>query len=63
MEDFKKRVVEEKKDLDVKITKLAGFLFSEKSAIVVKEEYDRMETQMRCMMNYSRCLGERIAYF
>ena len=63
MEDYQERVVEEKKELDGKITKLAAFVFSEKFASVVKDEQKRMQQQLYVMMDYSRCLQERIAAF
>ena len=63
MEDFQVRVVEEKKDLDEKITKLCAFIFSDKFKSVPKEEQVRMENQLYTMMDYSRCLKDRIASF
>ena len=63
MEDYQKRVVVEKEDLDQKIVKLAAFLFSEKSAAVDIEEYERMLQQFYTMMEYSRCLNKRIVCF
>lgn len=63
MEDFQVRVVEEKKELDGKITRLSAFIFSDKFASVLKEEQERMERQLYVMMNYSRCLKDRIAAF
>lgn len=62
MEEYQKRVVEEKKELDEKIIKLSQFIFSEKF-IVPKGEQERMERQFFSMVEYSRCLRERIAAF
>ena len=63
MEEYQKRVVEEKKDLDQKIVKLTTFLFSEASAGMDEEENLRMLKQKYSMMDYSRMLGERIGNF
>ena len=63
MEDFKERVVQEKKELDSKITRLSGFIFSDEFMAVMKDEQERMEKQLYVMIDYSRCLKDRIAAF
>ena len=63
MEDYQKRVVAEKEEIDIKIVKLTGFIFSPKFDSVNEKEQERMDTQLRAMMNYSMCLRERIASF
>jgi len=68
MEDFQVRVTEEKTELDGKIIRLTRFVFSDKFQAVKKEEQERMEQermerQLYVMMDYSKCLKERIASF
>ncbi len=63
MEDFKASVVKEKEELDCKITRLSGFIFSDKFSVVMKDEQERMERQLYVMMDYSRCLKDTIAAF
>jgi len=63
MEDYQDRVLQEKQELDVKINKLTGFLYSDKSTGLDKEEYKRMRQQLYCMMDYGHCLTERINNF
>ena len=60
---YKARVVKEKEELDGKITRLSGFIFSDKFSVVMKDEQERMERQLYVMMDYSRCLKDRIAAF
>jgi len=60
MEDYKKRVLKEKNELDEKIVKLSAFLFSEKSAGVDEESIRLMQQQIYTMMDYSIILGKRL---
>lgn len=61
--DFKKRVQNEKRDLDAKMGKLAPFLTSNKFLELPKAEQDRMWRQHQIMQAYSTVLSERIAAF
>ena len=63
MEEYQKRVIVEKKDLDYKIVRLTAFLFSDDSKHLDEEEFIRMEAQLQSMTNYSHCLRRRIAAF
>ena len=62
MKQYQKRVVLEKEELDKKITKLADFLKSPPSTVVVKE-LQRMKRQLALMKAYSDVLHERISAF
>lgn len=64
MKPHQQRVVEEKKELDEKATKLSEFignspLFDEIDA----EEQERLKVQNDIMWQYSEVLGQRIAAF
>lgn len=61
MEDYQKRVVEEKKELDVKIDKLSDFL--NRTAGLPQAEVARMDRQVIYMGLYSEVLAERIENF
>ena len=63
MEDFQTRVVEEKKELDDKVEKLAAFLQTDMFGNLPDEEQARMTRQKEAMSEYSNVLGERIAAF
>jgi hypothetical protein len=63
MNDYKIRTVEEKRELDEKIVKLTGFIFSENFPDVNPDEQIRLRRQLQIMMEYSRCLQERIDQF
>ena len=63
MEDYKVRVIEEKKELDEKIVKLAAFIFSSNSAQRGAEEIHLLNGQLHCMIDYSMTLRERISRF
>lgn len=63
MKPFQQRVVDEKKELDDRIKKLASFT---KGPIILElptDEQDRLTCQRRIMIEYSRILGSRIANF
>jgi hypothetical protein len=51
MEDYQKRVVEEKEELDGRITKLGDFLMTEESQKIAFDEHERMTTQMKLMID------------
>jgi len=63
LEDYQQRVIDERNELNAKIANLSAFLFSDASSPVGIEERDRMERQLWVMMEYSKCLLERILNF
>jgi hypothetical protein len=63
MEDFQKRVVAEKEELDSKIEKLSTFIHGPIYAKLPEDERMRMMRQFCHMKDYSNVLGERIAVF
>ena len=63
MEDYQKRVVEEKVELDKKITNLDIFIRSEGFAQVVPNERVRLTEQFDIMNKYSKILEDRINNF
>lgn len=63
MEDYQKRVVDEKKELDEKIKKLSFFLSGKMIKSVSDEEKTRLENQKKAMREYSDILEERISNF
>jgi hypothetical protein len=63
MQDYQLRVIEEKRELDMKSSLLHAFLYAHKSIGLDAAERRRMELQLSAMALYSHCLGERIAHF
>jgi hypothetical protein len=64
MEAFQERVIQEKKELDVKIESLATFINGNRYFESLPEaERFRLYAQHRVMVDYSAILGERIAAF
>jgi hypothetical protein len=63
MTPFQLRVVEEKKNLDDKISKLTVFIAGETYASLDDQEQGRLSSQLEYMKNYSEILGQRIAVF
>ena len=63
MEAYRQRVVQEKKDLDEKLSKLDEFIIGPTFASVRPEEQRRLNHQYSVMEGYSAVLGERIAAF
>lgn len=63
MQDFQKRVIEEKNELDSRIEKLGAFGLSETFAKLPGDEQGRMIRQLAMMEGYSEALGQRIAAF
>jgi hypothetical protein len=62
--DYQQRVIDEKSELDDKISKLGDFISS--SSIfqsLPSEEKERLVRQKSCMGEYSEILGERISAF
>ena len=64
MQPHQQRVVDEKKDLDEKLSKLEVFIYESPvfSTLDGNEQY-RLRKQSGTMKDYSRILGERIAAF
>ena len=63
MEPHQQRVVDEKTELDERLTKLIAFFNSQIFSGLPTDEQDRMKRQADHMTNYSVVLGERIAAF
>jgi len=63
MEQHQQRVVDEKKDLDVKLERLNTFFGTELFSRLDEGEQDRLRRQANAMGEYSAILGERIAMF
>ena len=59
------RVVQEKEELDEKLSKLSAFIDSPNFTITVKDEneIERLVCQEEIMKDYSEILSERIAAF
>lgn len=57
------RVVDEKSELDVRITKLRAFLPTDLCLSLPLDERSRLKRQLDVMEEYSGILGERIAAF
>ena len=60
---YQQSVVDEKHDLDEKITQIKYFVGSFIFADVDSDEKDRLQRQLTHMMQYSAVLAERIAAF
>lgn len=63
MQDFQMRVVEEKKELDIKIEGLSKFIKGDFFSSLDRSEQVRMAIQSGLMRNYSDVLQERINNF
>jgi hypothetical protein len=63
MQPFQQRVIDEKLELDEKITKLAAFRTTSLFDSIDPSEQSRMTDQEVTMREYSRILGERITFF
>lgn len=63
MQEHQKRVVEEKVELDTKLTKLSAFFQNTFFVGLDSAEQERLRRQYDAMLNYSVILGERIAAF
>lgn len=60
---YQRRVVEEKRELDTRITALRAFLDSDTSDGVPSAEKSRLGRQLTAMMLYAETLDERIGAF
>lgn len=63
MEAYQSRVIEEKQELDFKLTKIHAFISSQQFQAVNQAEQERLKRQFQAMSTYSQVLGERIAAF
>lgn len=63
MEEFQQRVVEEKAQLDDKLSRLRPFVLSNRFATLPSGEQYRMNRQLDLMEQYSAVLAQRIAAF
>ena len=60
MSDFKTRLLEEKEQLDDKISKLSPFINSDKLSGIDKIQQDLLKLQLPTMQIYSEILQQRI---
>lgn len=63
MQEFQKRVVDEKTELDLKISKLESFLDTELFRSLDRDEQVRITQQYVVMKRYSEILQSRINHF
>lgn len=64
MEQFQKRVIDEKRDLDEKIHRLTIFIYDSLGFKDINEgEQGRLKVQLQIMESYSAVLAERIKSF
>lgn len=63
MAPHQQRVVDEKNELDGKITKLSDFSNGDIFKTLADDEKERLTRQFSIMRDYSAVLGERIAAF
>jgi len=63
MDDFRERVVEEKRELDGKLQRLEAFIAGKAFDAINPGEQNRLVRQRDAMCDYSGILGDRIANF
>lgn len=63
MQDYQKRVIEEKQELDARLDKLNHFVQSKHFLTIPEDEQERLQRQQGFMIDYSKVLGERIEAF
>jgi len=63
MKDYQKRVIKDKKDLEVKIIKLTEFLCSNLSVNLTSKQRELMQKQLYIMLQYTTILETRINDF
>ena len=63
MKPHEQRVVEEKKELDIKLDKLTEFMKGDIYSTVSAYERSRLYRQYSIMREYSAVLAERIVHF
>lgn len=63
MQPHQQRVIDEKKELDIKLDKLTDFLKSERSKTVSLPDIELLVKQQDVMSEYSSILARRIVNF
>lgn len=63
MQDYQQRVIQEKQELDEKISKLKDFICGDKYNTLPVSEQNRLTKQLEYMEGYSEILNERIKNF
>lgn len=63
MKPYQEKVLQEKRELDEKITKLQAFINGDAFPLLNSAEKDRMQGQLWAMRVYSFILGQRIVNF
>lgn len=63
LQPYQQRVVEEKAQLDERLSKLVAFYDTGAFSVLDKAEQDRLHRQGQLMSEYSQVLGERIQAF
>lgn len=63
MTDYQQRVIDEKRELDLKLSKLVDFLSSKIFKDLPKEDKKLLKSQTAEMKKYSEILDKRIALF
>lgn len=63
MQPHQQRVVEERKELDIKRDKLTEFLKGDFFRTLPADEQERLNRQLAIMDSYSGVLAERIVHF
>ncbi len=63
MQPHEQRVVDEKKELDEKLTKLTAFFSGKIFSTLPLDEQERLKQQSEVMEKYSNILHERITHF
>ena len=63
MEEFQQRMIDEKKELDIKIVSLKDFIDTDKFINLYIVERRRLTYQLRIMRAYSGVLDDRIKAF
>lgn len=63
LEPYQERLLEEKKELDIKLDKLTNFLKSEMFKKISPIDAILLENQRTIMVEYSAILAQRIALF
>lgn len=63
LKDWQTRVLDEKNELDTRISKLTSFMLTEAFLVLSRAEQELLTEQRQHMLGYSTVLGVRIARF
>lgn len=63
LEPYQQRVVEEKRQLDERLSALTVFLLDGRARNLPRHEYNLLEAQLSAMTSYSDILAQRIDLF